>query len=53
MSSPKNACVGGYRRRWVIESISISNDHDDHNDDFKKTIGLMIRTTSPHVHHAF
>ena len=33
--------------------VVVGNDHDDHNDDFKETIGLMIRTTSPHVHHAF
>ena len=26
---------------------------DDHIDDFKKTIGLMIKTTALHVHHAF
>ena len=32
---------------------SLSNDDDDHNDDFKKTIGLMIKTTALHVHHAF
>jgi len=32
---------------------SLSNYDDDHNDDFKKTIGLMIKTTALHVHHAF
>ena len=35
---------------------SLSNFDDDHNDDFKKTIGpigLMIKTTALHVHHAF
>ena len=36
------------------ESIgTLSNYDDDHNDHFKKTIGLMIRTTAQHVHHAF
>ena len=30
-----------------------SNYDDDHNDDFKKTIGSMIKTTALHVHHAF
>ena len=32
---------------------SLSNYDDDHNDYFKKTIGLMIKTTAQHVHHAF
>ena len=32
---------------------SLSNYDDDHNNDFKKTIGLMIKTTAQHVHHAF
>ena len=32
---------------------SLSNYDDDRNDDFKKTIGLMIKTTALHVHHAF
>ena len=33
---------------------SLSNyDDDDHNDDFKKAIGLMTKTTALHVHHAF
>ena len=32
---------------------SLSNYDDDHNDDFKKAIGLMIKTTALHVHHAF
>ena len=32
---------------------SSSNYDDDHNDEFKKTIGLMIKTTALHVHHAF
>ena len=32
---------------------SLSNYDDDHNDNFKKAIGLMIKTTALHVHHAF
>ena len=44
---------------WSINGESnirelISNYEDDDNDDnFKKTIGLMIKTTTLHVHHAF
>ena len=32
---------------------SLSNYDDDHNNDFNKTIGLMIKTTALQVHHAF
>ena len=32
---------------------SLSNFDDDHNDDFKNTIGLMIQTKALYVHHAF
>ena len=32
---------------------SLSNYEDDHNDDFKKTRGLMIKTTALQVHNAF
>ena len=32
---------------------SLRKYDDDHNDDFKKTVGLMIKTTAQHVHHAF
>ena len=32
---------------------SLSNYDDGHNNDFKKTIGLMIKTTALQVHHAF
>ena len=35
-----------------MELGSLSNYDDDHNDDFKKTIALMIKTTALHVHHA-
>ena len=39
----------------LIGSLSNYDDeHDDeHNDDLKKTIGVMIKTTALHVHHAF
>ena len=32
---------------------SLSNYDDDHNNDIKKTIGLMIKTTALQVHNAF
>ena len=32
---------------------SLFNHDDDHNDDLKKKIGFMIKTTAQHVHHAF
>ena len=32
---------------------SLSNYDDDDNDDFKKAIGLMVKTTALHVYHAF
>ena len=32
---------------------SLSNYDDDENDNFKKTIDLIIRTTGLHVHEAF
>ena len=39
---------------YYYETIgSLSNYDDDHNNDFKKTIALMIKTTALHVHHAF
>ena len=36
-------------------TVFLSNYDDDHNDDFKKTIGftLMIKSTALHVHHVF
>ena len=40
-------------RRVDVIIGSLSNYDDDHNDDFKKTIGLMIKTTALHVQHAF
>ena len=36
------------------ESIgSFSNDEGDGNEDVKKAIGLLRKTTTLHVHHAF
>ena len=32
---------------------SVSNYDDDEDDNFKKTIDLMIKTTALHVHQAF
>ena len=32
---------------------SFSNDHGDGNDNSKTAIGLLSKTTSLHVHHAF
>ena len=46
----------GYTKRVVLTPRlpgSLSNYDDDHNDDFKKTIGLMVKTTVLYVHHAF
>ena len=42
-----------YRTKLYQQLGSLSNYDDDHNHDFKKTIGLMIKTTAVHVHHAF
>ena len=42
----------GYTKRVVLTPRlpgSLSNYDDDHNDDFKKTIGLMVKTTALHV----
>ena len=50
--------VGGSKKKKVSRTTyniigSLSNYDDDHNNDFKKTIGLMIKTTALQVHHAF
>ena len=44
--------VGGIDHEKLYRA-TLSNNDDDHIDDFKKTIGLMIKTTALHVHHAF
>ena len=40
------------KSRWRLHNIRENYD-DDHNDDFKKAIALLIKTTALHVHHAF
>ena len=37
--------------RWSLGSLS--NDDGDGNQDVKKAIGLLRKTTTLHVHHAF
>ena len=37
--------------RWSLGSLS--NDDSDGNQDVKKAIGLLRKTTTLHVHHAF
>ena len=37
--------------RWSLGSLS--NDEGDGNEDVKKAIGLLRKTTTLHVHHAF
>ena len=46
-------------KRWELEPKcvpqlgSFSNDDDDSNKNVKTEIGLLSKTTSLHVHHAF
>ena len=51
----KNSCLNDNSNTLITNLIlgSLSNYGDDHKDDFKKTTGLMIKTTALHVHHAF
>ena len=44
---------GNLTSRLITKVGSLSNYDEDHDDDFKKTIGLMIKTTALRVHHAF
>ena len=37
----------------VVVAVSFSNDDYDGNQDVKKAIGLLRKTTTLHVHHAF
>ena len=37
--------------RWSLGSLN--NDDGDGNQDVKKAIGLLRKTTTLHVHHAF
>ena len=41
----------GRERLWALGSFS--NDDGDGNEDVKKAIGLLRKTTTLHVHHAF
>ena len=43
--------VGLFLPPWLLVG-SLSNYDEDHNDDFQKAIGLMIKTTALHVHRA-
>ena len=49
---PDYNIYGEAPRAWK-EIGSLSNYDDDHKDDLKKTIGLMVKTTALHVHHSF
>ena len=49
-------CWSGFElySRWVPWIVgSFSNDDGDGNEDVKKAIGLLRKTTTLHVHHAF
>ena len=52
LSSPQFPPVLFSCPRFLIIRSLINYD-DDHNDNFKTTIGLMIKTTALHVRHAF
>ena len=47
----------GYRLGSLSNGLlilgSFSNDDDDGSENVKKTIGLLSKTTTLHVHHAF
>ena len=42
---------GRILRNGVV--ISLSNDHGEDNENSTKAIGLLSKTTTLHVHHAF
>ena len=44
-----------YDDRNIIDDfrVSFSNDHGNGNEDVKKAIGLLRKTTTLHVHHTF
>ena len=45
---------GDETRRLMLYILgSFSNDDGDGNEDVKKAIGLLRKTTTLHVHHAF
>ena len=46
--------MGSENRRTPLDSLgSLSNDDDDVNENGKNAIGLISKTTTLHVHHAF
>ena len=58
--SEKDICLrfgtGTHVRKLSVHEMSVgsfSNDDGDGNENVKKAIGLMSKTTSLHVHHAF
>ena len=50
-----NWAIIGLESKTVTSEIvgSFSNDAGDGNEDVKKAMGLLRKTTSLHVHHAF
>ena len=58
--SEKDICLrfgtSTYARKLSVREMSVgsfSNDDGDGNENVKKAIGLLSKTTSLHVHHAF
>ena len=46
--------MGSEKRRTPLDSLgSLSNDDGDVNENGKNAIGLISKTTTLHVHHAF
>ena len=46
-------CVHVLRSRVAMAKGSFSNDDGDGKQDVKKAVGLLRKTTTLHVHHAF
>ena len=58
LSRSQNGRGGLCQRRdiphgFLIEIRELSSDNSDGNEDVKKAIGVMSKTTTLHVHHAF
>ena len=58
--SEKDICLrfgtSTHARKLSVREMSVgsfSNDDGDSNENVKKAIGLLSKTTSLHVHHAF
>ena len=58
--SEKDICLrfgtSTHARKLSVREMSVgsfSNDDGDGNENVKKAIGLLSKTTSSHVHHAF